>query len=104
MKDKKFKLPNMDFSEILAVKTETEQELIINDSLTYNNVKPYIDIILNNENNITTIKCLNINDIDITGLQFLISVKMHNQKIKIETNFTEEIELLLKKTGCNFLI
>lgn len=104
MKDKKFKLPNMDFSEILAVKTETEQELIINDSLTYNNVKPYIDIILNNENNITTIKCLNINDIDITGLQFLISVKMHNHKIKIETNFTEEIELLLKKTGCNFLI
>ncbi len=117
MKNKKFKLPGMDFSEVFnnkpeiieddkqmkdKLKEEQKTEIIINDVLTYDTVKPIIEQLLNSENSISTIKCENIEEIDITGLQFLISVKKHINNINIETNFTHEISELLAKVDCKF--
>ena len=117
VKNKKFKLPGMDFSEVFnnkpeikeddkqmkdKLKEEQKTEIIINDVLTYDSVKPIIEQLLNSENSISTIKCKNIEEIDITGLQFLISVKKHINNINIETNFTHEISELLAKVDCKF--
>lgn len=119
VKNKKFKLPDMDFSYIInekedkgqltegegqmkeKLKEDLETEIIINDVLTYDSIKLVIEQLLN-ANSISKLKCENIEEIDITGLQFLISVKKHFPKIIVETHYSSEINEFLKKTGCNF--
>ena len=92
---------NKNTDAMMDNKTETK-EIIINDILTYDSVKPIIEQILNKENNTLLIKCENISEIDITGVQFLLSVKKYSNKINIETNFTNETSKLLAKAGYKF--
>ena len=96
---KKFKLPNMEFSQIV---NDSSKTITIKDTLTYDNVKPIIEQILSDEVKISKINCEHINEIDIAGIQFLLSIKKYSQKIIIDTAFADEVNKLIVKAGYKF--
>jgi len=74
-------------------------EIKITDSLTYDTVKPIVNELASKFNEINYIKCEGIKEIDITGIQFLLSVRKYSKKIEIITDFSDEIRELVSKTG-----
>ena len=98
MKSKKFKLPNMDFPEV----DNSLEIIVIKDSLTYDKVKPILTEIFEANKVLEIIRCEKIREIDVTGIQFLLSAKKQYPKLKIETDFTDEVKELIEKNGYKF--
>ncbi len=74
-------------------------EITIVSSLTYNTVKPIMKKLSGVYSEIKLIKCDNIEEIDITGIQFLISAKKYSNNIEIQTDFSVDISDLVQMMG-----
>jgi len=74
-------------------------EIKITSSLTYDAVKPIVNNLSEIFDKIESVNCVSIKEIDITGIQFLLSVKKYSNKIEVKTDFSEEVSELVSKTG-----
>lgn len=90
----------MNFPEVQDQVDKSSETIVIKDSLTYEILQPIIAQII--DKNIGTVKCENICEIDLTGIQFLQAIQKYSKDIIIETNFTNEVKNLLSKTGYHF--
>jgi ABC-type transporter Mla MlaB component len=76
------------------------ETLLIENELCHSSIPNLIKKITTT--NIRKIECFNINKIDISGIQFLQSIKQHRQDIDIDLNFSVEINQLIQKSGYKF--
>ena len=90
----------MNLSKVLDNEKEMFETIFIKEVLTYETVAPIVARLLDEK--IGLIKCENIKEIDITGIQFLQSIKRYYKEITIEANFTNEVSNLLTKAGYKF--
>ena len=123
MKNKKFKLPSMDFSSNKSKKkvlreddkmldsnikqsmenNDKIEEIIINDSFNFSAIEKLKLDILENDNNII-VKLINIKEIDLSGIQFILSIKKSRKNITFDVDYSDEINMLLINTGFSKLI
>ena len=79
-------------------------EIILGEKLVFLSVKPLMERILNGNENIKTIKGSNITEVDLTGIQFLYSLKKYMPDVNIEINYADDVKALLEKTGYKLIL
>ena len=119
-KNKKFKLPSMDFStnkrknihfenaenteNVINQMTKDNniKEIEINDSLIYSTIGNLKAEILK-ANNIN-IKLINIKEIDLSGMQFILSMQKSNKNLTLYKEFDDSIKKIIANTGFSKII
>lgn len=108
-KNKKFKLPDMTFSssEKLNIIQEKEvpmnqsqdkvKQIEITDKFSLVSIDHLTSEVMQNDN--LNIKLVNIKEIDLSGIQFILSLLSSSKAINLDLDMADSVKALIRNTG-----